>query len=280
MRNRSGYIYIVRAGGHCKIGIAKDVSTRLKQLPKLPFELELLHTIKTNDMNRLEAELHRRYAEQRCNGEWFTLSDEHLYELELINEINYGRVVYSVETVIDAKRLKLRRGQVTLVSPEDHDILQEHVWSWSDQLGVVRYDADRYSPTAQHTPHVLMARLITHASEEELVIHVDGDKLNNTRENLLLLTKPQYTQYFRRASGSSRYLGVAWVEVEGLYRAQIARQQIGRFDEEEEGARTYDERALELYGPQAQLNFPDEHPTWRVCRECHRAYSGRRCLRC
>lgn len=90
---RPGYIYVVGTYvkeeyfNLAKIGKANDPWQRLAQIdqdyrrePKLPFRLAapkdrnlLIFECWLDHMNRLESYLHRRFAAQRLEGEWFTL---------------------------------------------------------------------------------------------------------------------------------------------------------------------------------------------------------------
>jgi DNA-binding XRE family transcriptional regulator len=77
---REGFIYLIRAeNGLVKIGATDKPRARLSTLSSgSPVPLELLHTIATNDMPWLEANLHRRFKEKRARGEWFRLTEEDL----------------------------------------------------------------------------------------------------------------------------------------------------------------------------------------------------------
>lgn len=75
----SGYVYLARLGLYHKIGIAKDVSSRISGIQiGHPDTIELVHTIPTNDMRRAESMLHQEFAAQRVRGEWFGLQPEHI----------------------------------------------------------------------------------------------------------------------------------------------------------------------------------------------------------
>jgi hypothetical protein len=79
----SGYVYVLAGGGYYKIGKTIDIDSRLDQIePQLPFEVELVHTIETDDIDILEDELHERYAAKRTNGEWFQLSESDIKNLK------------------------------------------------------------------------------------------------------------------------------------------------------------------------------------------------------
>ena len=70
---------------------------------------------------------------------------------------------------------------------------------------------------------------------------------------------------FNRGSvpnSSSKYKGVSWDKARNKWMSVIrfngVHNHIGRFDDEESGARAYDRKARELFGPRAYLNFPDQ----------------------
>lgn len=70
-----GYVYLLRAeNGICKIGRSAVPEARISAYAThSPIDIELICLIKTRDMHRLEAELHRKYAAKRGRGEWFAL---------------------------------------------------------------------------------------------------------------------------------------------------------------------------------------------------------------
>jgi len=86
-----GYVYVLSGGGYYKIGLSKHVGVRIKQIsPKLPFDVELVCTIKTDDMAKAEAYLHGKYASKRAKGEWFALTNEDLKWLSDTDALTYS----------------------------------------------------------------------------------------------------------------------------------------------------------------------------------------------
>jgi hypothetical protein len=101
------------------------------------------------------------------------------------------------------------------------------------------------------------------APKDLVVDHIDHNGLNNTRANLRLCTLSQ-NQYNRRSAkhGSSKYKGVGYLKCGKVFTTQIAyggkTYYLGRFKDEKEAARVYDEKAKEFFKDFACLNFPEE----------------------
>lgn len=98
--------------------------------------------------------------------------------------------------------------------------------------------------------------------------HVNGQTLDNRKENLRVCTRSQNCQNKKlRCDSASGFKGVDYRNTENLakpYRAYIGVPEssgksiyLGWFETAEEAALAYDEKAIELFGEYAHLNFPD-----------------------
>jgi hypothetical protein len=69
----------VKSGQRFKIGRTNAFEQRMRTLQfQLPEKLVFIHHIKTEDPAGIEKYWHRRFADQRKNGEWFELSAENV----------------------------------------------------------------------------------------------------------------------------------------------------------------------------------------------------------
>jgi len=85
---RPGYIYLLQGVGVYKIGRTKSPKRRYSTLSvKLPFDVKIVHLIKTNDMASAEKYLHDKYQQKRVRGEWFKLSDSDIKETRQIESM-------------------------------------------------------------------------------------------------------------------------------------------------------------------------------------------------
>lgn len=86
-----GFVYVIKGqgGSHFKIGKAKNIQERLKQLSAgSQTKLELVHAISSNAANVAERYLHNHFAAQRGHGEWFDLTEAHLKYIKAIGRMD------------------------------------------------------------------------------------------------------------------------------------------------------------------------------------------------
>lgn len=157
--------------------------------------------------------------------------------------------------------IKLTKGKVAIVDECDRDLVQHHSWYAKCDNGIW------YASTRVAAGMISMHRLLTDSPELE-VDHIDGDGLNNRRNNLRVCTHADnirnQRKHQRKGGCSSRFKGVCWDKYNRKWRATIVpsgkKLYLGLFVQEEDAARAYDEAARIHYGEFARLNFPDNPP--------------------
>ncbi|MBD0344566.1 MAG: GIY-YIG nuclease family protein [Coleofasciculus sp. Co-bin14] len=85
--NSNRFIYVLKSGTYYKIGIAKDVAERLRNLQTgNPIEIALVSASFFENAPRFETRLHEAFSDYRTRGEWFELPPGKLEELIAILE--------------------------------------------------------------------------------------------------------------------------------------------------------------------------------------------------
>lgn len=159
-----------------------------------------------------------------------------------------------------SKLIPLTKGYSAIVDDDDYDYLMQ--WKWHVKPNTkVFYAIRNLNWSLNGHPKVScvwMHRELIGISGL-LVDHINRDGLDNRRANLRLATKSQNGMNSRDKRGTSRYKGVSWENENSAWYARITigYRPIfwGRFQSEEEAARAYDAKAIELFGEFANLNF-------------------------
>lgn len=146
----------------------------------------------------------------------------------------------------------LTRGLVTLIDASDADAVLQYSWCAAPR------NHTHYGQARIGQVGVYLHRFIMQPPLAFVVDHVDGDGLNNRRNNLRVCTVGQNCYNLRtQRGGTSRFRGVYWSR--GAWRAQIrdGRQiYLGTFTTEREAAEAHDAAARERFGEYATSNFP------------------------
>jgi hypothetical protein len=88
-----GYVYVFgsKVEGRYKIGQGVTPKARMSDYrTKLPFRVEMIHTIPADDKARAEADLHNRLRDKRENGEWFKLTADEVSQIMNLKGYNSG----------------------------------------------------------------------------------------------------------------------------------------------------------------------------------------------
>lgn len=153
--------------------------------------------------------------------------------------------------------IPLTKGRFAIVDANDYDWLNTYKWHT-----FVRPKKWLYAASRVKREKVFMHRLIMNPPPDMVVDHIDGNGLNNKRENLRICTQIQNNYNRSGHKKGSKYKGIHREKNSNKWRARIRccgkDFSIGRFNNEIDAAKAYDKKAKELFGQFAYLNFPDE----------------------
>jgi hypothetical protein len=112
-----------------------------------------------------------------------------------------------------------------------------------------------------HKTTVLLHRYLLNEPKGKVIDHLDGDSLNNKRDNLRICTQKEniQNQICKQKNISSKYRGVYFAKNINKWRSQIRfnnkLRHLGCFNDEIKAAKEYDKNARSIYGVYAKLNF-------------------------
>jgi hypothetical protein len=157
------------------------------------------------------------------------------------------------------KQIPLTKGQIALVDDEDFEYLNQ--FKWCAVKARDTYYAIRSGYDKGRKPQIKMHRFISELADSNILCdHKDGNGLNNQKHNLRVSNKSQNgMNRGPQKNGTSKYKGVSWFAKANKWMAKITinkkQMYIGCFNDIEDAAKAYDEKAKEIFGEFAWLNF-------------------------
>lgn len=159
--------------------------------------------------------------------------------------------------------IKLGNGLFAKISEEDGDLLS--LGSWSAHKSKSGYYACMRKTIGGIRTRVWLHSLIMEEligrplTKDELVDHINQDKLDCRRENLRIANRAQNNANKSKRKGtSSKYKGVSWDKKRETWRSYIVinkkLKHLGLFSDEKDAARAYNKAAKEVFGEFATLN--------------------------
>jgi len=158
------------------------------------------------------------------------------------------------------KQIQLTQGKYALVDNSDYEDLSKYKW-YAYKCGKNYYAARsvRIKGTKKKQT-IIMHSLIAKTPDGMVTDHINGNGLDNRRENLRICSHRENICNCKPRSGFSRFKGVSWNVLLKKWRARICYKgkkiSLGCYQKEEEAARAYDLKASEWFGEYAKLNFP------------------------
>jgi len=147
-----------------------------------------------------------------------------------------------------------------IVDTEELRRLSRFRW-FASSKGKKSFNNQTYAQRYDFGKRIYMHREIVQVDVSQEIDHINGNGLDNRKANLRVCTRRQNSQNLRKRKGtSSRFKGVSWRKDKGKWQARIGnfgkRIFLGYFESESQAAKAYDEKAKELFGVFANLNFP------------------------
>jgi hypothetical protein len=152
------------------------------------------------------------------------------------------------------KKIDLTNGGQVVVDDDDYEFMSQFKWRGKFADGTNHRHAVRDVNLGTKRVTIRMHRLITEASTESIVHHVNGDSLDNRKRNLQARQIRPWTARADRSAfrGVDQVSGSQWA-------AQISfagrKYRLGSFSNSTTAAKAYDSAARNLYGHNARTNF-------------------------
>lgn len=157
------------------------------------------------------------------------------------------------------KKIPLSQGKYAIVDAGDYDFLNQFKWCYFNAGYAGRNQYMGGGRKNQVAKAIYMHRLVTSALVGMDVDHINGNGLDNRKENLRVVTHAENLMNSKSRGGTSKFKGVYWNVRDNIWVARITKNykgiHIGYFKTEIEAAMAYDQKAKELFGEIATLNF-------------------------
>lgn len=154
--------------------------------------------------------------------------------------------------------IPLTKGQVALIDDEDFELVSQYSWHTNTNPSGNCYAR---GCKGKNRKQILMHRLILRVSQNQFIDHINGDGLDNRKENLRITTHTQNNMNKHKSWGFSKYKGVYWNKKENKWIAHLKKNSkrifLKRFNSEIDAALAYDAKARELFGEFARPNFSE-----------------------
>jgi hypothetical protein len=161
------------------------------------------------------------------------------------------------------REIALTKGFVAIVDDDDYDQLITHKWKAhvGDEHHIYAVRSFKKGGRNGIWIAIQMHRVVTHAGPGIVVDHINGNTLDNRKENLRACEQKYNAMNRRSHMGKTcRFKGVHLDKKSGLWVAAIRKDKhrncLGYFDRDIDAALAYNIAAVEMFGAFASLNDP------------------------
>jgi hypothetical protein len=155
------------------------------------------------------------------------------------------------------REIQLSQGKTTILDDEDYIRVSKYKWHYAEYMPGKGYAKTKNKGEG---PALLrMHRFILGLSGNEKVDHINGDGLDNRKDNLRIVNQSQNMMNTGvRSTNTSGFKGVCYDKRWSNWLAHVWKDgkqiYIGSFKEKEDAARAYNEAAKKYHGEYARLN--------------------------
>lgn len=141
---------------------------------------------------------------------------------------------------------------VTYIDENDYEKISKYSWWLSNN----------YIHGSVNNKKVRLSRFILNYTGNDVVDHINGNTLDNRKQNLRIITRKQNSMNKKsRVNSTSKYLGISYYKRINKWVSEIRidgkKICIGQFINEIDAAKARDKVAFEHFGEYARLNFPE-----------------------
>lgn len=159
------------------------------------------------------------------------------------------------------KEVILTQGKVAFVDDEDYESVSENTWRADCVNG--KWYAVRQKQVNRISKKIYMHRQIMNAPKGMEVDHIDGNGLDNRKDNMRVVTHNQNMKNKKVNSNNKwGYTGVHFSGRDRVFQAYIQNGKhhvyLGKFDNPVSAAIAYNEAATKYFGEYARLNVIKE----------------------
>lgn len=156
------------------------------------------------------------------------------------------------------KLIKLTKGKFAQVDDDDFEYLNKFKWCTLSGGGSCEY-ARRAHQSGNKQIAILMQNEIITNHKGFIVDHIDGNTLNNQKNNLRLTTQQKNCFNQKARIGTSKFKGVNYEKNMNKWKSQIQaygkKIYLGIYKTEIDAAKAYNEAAEKYHGEFARLNI-------------------------
>jgi hypothetical protein len=167
-----------------------------------------------------------------------------------------------------SKSIELTQNKVTVVDDEYYEELSKFKWYAAEIKPSCFYTIRNYRSEDGKRHSLRLHRVVWEIKNGRIPVgvqidHINHDTLDNRLENLRLCNTSENQANQRKASNKlSKFKGVTWYKARNKWGVRICCHRkllyLGLFESEIAAAKAYDEKARELFGEFANLNFPEQ----------------------